>query len=129
MNWKLIVQLSMFGLFMGLATVFFIPSTVEPACWILIFLVCAYMIARQCRDNRFLHGLYLGVANSFWVTAAHVALFSQYAARHAREIEMMQSMPLPDSPRLMMALMGPVIGVVSGLVIGLFSVIAGKLVR
>ncbi len=129
MNWKLIIQLSMFGLFMGLATVFFIPSTVEPACWILIFVACAYMIARQCRVNRFLHGLYLGVANSFWVTAAHVALFSQYAARHAREIETMQSMPLPDSPRLTMALMGPVIGVVSGLVIGLFSVIAGKLVR
>jgi hypothetical protein len=110
MNWKLIFQLSMFGLAMGLATVFFIPSSVEPALWLVIFLVCAYIIARQCRSNRFLHGLLLGVANSVWITAAHALFFSQYIATHAREAEMMKSMPLPDSPRLMMALMGPVIG-------------------
>ena len=62
MNWKLILQLSLFGLAMGLATVFLIPSK-------------------------------------------------------------------PDSPRLMMAMMGPVIGVVSGLVLGLFAFVAGKLVK
>jgi hypothetical protein len=42
---------------------------------------------------------------------------------------MMASMSLPDSPRLMMALTGPVIGVVSGLVLGLFAVVASTLVR
>ena len=42
---------------------------------------------------------------------------------------MMKSMPLPDAPRLMMALTGPVIGVVSGIVIGVFAVIAGRLIR
>ena len=57
MNWKLITQLSMFGLGMGIATVF-----------------------------------------------------------------------VPDSPRLMMALIGPVIGVVSGLVLELFAIVASKLV-
>jgi hypothetical protein len=41
---------------------------------------------------------------------------------------MMASMPLPRSPRLMMAVMGPVIGVASGLVLGLFAFVAGKLV-
>ena len=41
---------------------------------------------------------------------------------------MMSSMPLPDSPRLMMALVGPVIGVVSGLVIGALAVLAAKMV-
>jgi uncharacterized membrane protein len=40
---------------------------------------------------------------------------------------MMSSMPLPDSPRLMMLLVGPVVGAVSGAVIGLFAVVAGKL--
>jgi hypothetical protein len=30
MNWKLIIQLSMFGLAMGIATVFVIPSNIEP---------------------------------------------------------------------------------------------------
>lgn len=30
MNWKLIVRLSLFGLAMGIATMFLIPSTIEP---------------------------------------------------------------------------------------------------
>jgi uncharacterized membrane protein len=38
-------------------------------------------------------------------------------------------MPMPDSPRLMMLLTGPIVGIVSGLVLGLFSLAASKLVR
>jgi integrase len=40
---------------------------------------------------------------------------------------MMKSVPLPDSPRLMMALTGPLIGVVSGAVIGLFAHMARRI--
>jgi len=46
MNWKLILQLSLFGLVMGVATVFFISSSVEPFCWLVVFLISAYTIAR-----------------------------------------------------------------------------------
>lgn len=57
------------------------------------------------------------------------ARFEQYLARHAREAAMMSSMPMPTHPRLMMALMGPVIGLVSGIVLGIFAVVATRLVR
>jgi hypothetical protein len=129
MNWKLIFQLSMFGLAMGVATVFIVPSKIEPAFWLVIFLTCAYLIARNCPAKRFLHGLLLGLANSVWITAAHVLLFDSYIARHVQEAAMMQSMPLPASPRLMMALTGPGVGLVSGVVLGLFALIAGKLTK
>ena len=127
MNWNLILKLSLFGLAMGIATVFFIPSNVEPFCWLAIFIGCAYIIAKQCAAKRFLHGLFLGLANSVWITSAHILLFSFYIANHPREAAMMTSMPLPGSPRLMMALTGPVIGLVSGLVLGLFAMVAGRL--
>ncbi len=39
MNWKLILQLSMFGLAMSVATVYLIPSKIEPAFWLPIFLI------------------------------------------------------------------------------------------
>jgi len=39
----------------------------------------------------------------------------------------MQSMPL--SPRPMMAIIGPVIGVISGVVIGLLALLATKVVK
>lgn len=129
MNWKLIFQLSLFGLAMGIATVFVIPSNIEPLCWLAIFLVCAYVIAKAQTKGHFLHGLLVSMVNSVWVTGTHILLFNQYVARHAQEMQMMKSMPLPDSPRTMMALMGPLIGVISGVILGLFALVAGKLVK
>ena len=129
MNWRTIFLLSLFGLAMGVATVFFIGSNVEPGLWLLIFLFCAWVIARQTSGRRFLHGVLLGLANSVWITAAHIVFFQQYLSTHAREAEMMKSTPLSDSPRLMMAITGPVVGLVSGVVIGLLALVAGKFVK
>jgi hypothetical protein len=128
-NGKLILQLSLFGLAMGIATVFFIPSSVEPWAWLAIFLICAFAIARIAPGKPFLHGLLLGIVNSVWVTGAHVIMFDAYLAHHAKEAEMMRSATMPVSPRLMMACVGPIIGVVSGAVIGLLAMGASRLVR
>jgi hypothetical protein len=127
MNWRLIFQLSLFGLAMGIATVFVVPSSIEPIFWLAIFLVCAYIIAGRAPGRPFVHGLMVGIVNSVWVTASHILFFDNYIVRHQQEMAMMTSMPLPDSPRTMMALMGPAIGVVSGVVLGLFCVVARKL--
>jgi hypothetical protein len=127
-NWPLVVRLSLLGLLMGIATVFVIPSNVEPLCWLVIFAVSAYFIAKRAAGKYFLHGLLVGIANSVWVTAAHVVLFDRYIANHPREAAMMTSMPLPGSPRLMMALVGPVIGIASGLLIGVLAVLVANLV-
>jgi hypothetical protein len=127
-NWKLIGQLSLLGLAMGIATVYLIPSRIEPFSWLGIFCISAYLIAAKSFGVCFLHGLLVGLVNSVWVTASHILLFERYIANHPKEAAMMTSMPLPDRPRLMMALVGPVIGLVSGLVLGLFAVVASKLV-
>ena len=129
MNLKLIFQLSLFGLAMALATVFVIPSSIEPLFWLVIFVVCATLIAREVPARHFLHGFLVSLVNSVWITGAHVLLYPSYIARHPNEATMMASMPMPDSPRLMMLLTGPVIGAASGIVLGLFSFIAGKIVR
>ena len=127
MNGKLILLLSLFGLAMGLGTVFVIPSNVEPVCWLVIFVISAVAIAKGAPRRVFLHGLLLGLANCVWVTGAHVLFFDAYIAHHAREAEMMKSMPLP--PRPMMLVVGPVVGVVSGIVIGLFAWIASLILK
>jgi thiamine transporter ThiT len=129
MDWKLIFELSLFGLAMAIATVFAIPSNVEPAFWLVIFLICAYVIARRRQTGHFTHGVVLGLANSVWITAAHILLFERYIAGHAQEAAMMKSMPLPDSPRLMMAIFGPAVGLVSGMIIGLLALAAGKFIK
>ena len=129
LNFKLILALSMFGLAMSIATVFLIPSSVEPIFWLVIFLVCAYVIAKRAPSKFFLHGLLVSLANSVWITGAHIAFADSYLAHHPKEASMMAKMPMPDSPRLMMLMTGPVVGLVSGLVLGLFSFIAAKLVK
>jgi hypothetical protein len=127
MNWRLIFALSLFGLAMGVATVFVVPSNVEPIVWLAIFIACAVIIAKRAPGKFFLHGLCVSLVNSVWITAAHVLLFDSYIATHAREAEMTRSMPL--APRVMMILTGPVVGLVSGLVLGLFAFVAGKILR
>ena len=116
MNWKLIFLLSLFGLAMAVGTVSVIDSKMEPWCWLAIFIVCAWAIAARAPGKFFLHGFLVGIVNSVWVTAAHMLLYDPYIAHHAREAQMM-------------AIVGPIVGVLSGLVLGLFAWIAGKLAR
>lgn len=129
MNYKLIFRLSLYGLFMGIATVSWIPSSLEPVCWLLIFMVCAYSIALKSSGKYFMTGFWVSIANCVWITAAHIILYQTYLANHPQEVQMMAKMPAPDSPRLMMLLTGPVIGIISGLVLGLFAFIGSKIMQ
>ena len=129
MNYKLIFQLSLFGLAMAIATVFWIPSNVEPVFWLLIFIVCAYFIALKSSGKYFMTGFMVSIFNCVWIIAGHIIFYQTYLANHAQEAEMMTKMPLPDSPRLMMLMTGPVIGIISGLILGLFAFIASKIMQ
>ena len=127
MNWKLIFQLSLFGLAMAVATVFWIPSNIEPFFWLVIFILCAYWIARNCTGKYFLHGFLVSIVNCVWITGLHVLLFNTYIANHPKEAEMLSTMPMPKHPRWMMLMTGPIIGIISGLVLGLFAFVASKI--
>jgi hypothetical protein len=129
MNKKLILQLSLFGMAMSIATVFWIPSRIEPLFWIVIFILCAYLIVRNSTEKYFLHGFLVCLVNCVWITGVHILLFHTYILNHPDEATMMTKMPLPDSPRLMMLITGPIIGIISGLILGLFAFIASKILR
>lgn len=129
MNRRLIWRLSLFGLVMAFATVWVVPSPIEPIVWLAIFLVCAFVIAKKAPGKYFLHGLFVSLANCLWITSVHILFAGAYLARHPDEAAMMASGPMAGSPRLMMALTGPVVGIVSGIVLGLFALVASKLVK
>ncbi|MBX7126515.1 MAG: hypothetical protein K1X47_12545 [Cyclobacteriaceae bacterium] len=127
MNYKLCFWLSMPGLFMALATVYFIPTSVEWICWLAIFLFCGWMLSEKINAGYFVHGFVISLFNCVWVTAAHVILFDDYATHHSVEVEMMKSGPA--SPQAMMLVTGPVIGILSGLVQGIIAWAISKLRR
>jgi hypothetical protein len=128
MNWSIIFLLSLFGLAMSLATVFWIRSRTEPFFWLVIFIICAIIIARFCSSDFFLHGLLVSIVNSIWIISAHLIFFKTYISNHPREAEMLARKP-KTPPRLMMIITGLLIGILSGSVLGLFSFAASKIIK
>ena len=128
MNWKLIFTLSLFGLAMAFATISLIPMNIEPACWLLIFVLVGRLIARFAPGNYFAHGFLVSMVNSVWITAAHVIFFIPYLIHHPQMVEMSKKIPfLTDHTRWQMLVMGPIFGVLFGLIQGLFAFLASKI--
>jgi hypothetical protein len=129
MNWKLISYLSLYGLVMAFATVFWVPTRIEPIFWLIIFIACAWLIAKKCDEHFFWHGFLVSLANSVWITCIHFSLFDAYMQNHPEMAQMNASLPAILSPRVWMLVMGPFYGAAFGLILGFFSWIASKLVK
>ena len=131
MNWKLIFGLSLFGLAMAFATITLIPSSTEPFAWLAIFLICAWLIAKNAAGSFFLHGFLVSIVNCVWITAAHIYFSSEYLAHHAREADQYAQLNAKAglSTTAAMLCVGPIVGIVSGLILGLFAFIASRFVK
>jgi hypothetical protein len=129
MNWKLVLQLSGFGIAMGLGTVFFVPSNVEPILWLIIFLLSAYMIASHCVRLRFLNSLLVGLLDSLLKTTVHMVFFGAYVARHAQEIAMIRQMTSAVSPRQLILLSSPIWGLIYGTATGLLTLLLALFIK
>jgi hypothetical protein len=130
MNWKLIFQLSVFGLIMAIATISLIPEKVEPVFWLAIFIFCAIIIAKGAPGRYFLHGFLVSMVNSVWITAFHIVFYGTYIANHPNVVKMSQQHAfLPSHPRLAMLITGPCFGMFFGLILGLFAYLASLIVK
>jgi len=131
MNWKIIFQLSAFGFIMAVATVSLIPQNLEWIFWLVIFAFCAYVIARVCTGKYFLNGFCVSLVNCIWIVATHLIFYQSYMAHHPDMASMNKNMPasMAVHPRLAMAIVGPIFGIISGVVLGLFSFIASLIVK
>jgi hypothetical protein len=132
-NWKLVLQLSMFGLATALGSVFVLPPNIETLCWPAIFIVVTILVARLAPGRYFLHGFFVGLTNWVWVSAAHIIFYDTYAARHAQEIAAMTSLPIPELPAWGVLIVNafrsrsiPIPGA-SGVIIGLLSWLASRI--
>ena len=132
MKWSLILRLSALGLALALASIFFVSPNLEPVLWFAVFLYYAYAIGNGTRTLRFVHGLFLGILNSLWVVGIHDLFLARYLAGHPREVAMLDmthSAGFTLSPRVIMFFTGTMVGVLEGIVIGVFAVVAGLMVK
>lgn len=131
MNWKLIFQLSVFGLIMAFATISLIPEKIEPLFWLVIALFCAYTIARVCNEKYFFNGFMVSVVNCIWITAIDMIFCVGYLKNHPDRSAVNMHLPvaLYTHPREAMLAIAPVSAIVFGLIFGLFAFIASKIVK
>lgn len=129
MNWKIIFLLSLLGLGIGITTIFYVPAKYESLLWTPAFVLSAYFIARHTKGKFFLHGFVLGIANTLWATAAHTIMIDSYMAHHTADAAQYAKMSAESgaTPAQAMLLMGAFIALLSGIVLGLFSLAAGKI--
>ncbi|MEK6756166.1 MAG: hypothetical protein AABZ02_08455 [Bacteroidota bacterium] len=129
MNWKLISLLSLFSIAMGSASVLGLTQNYEWLMWLVIGVLCAWIFARRVADDFFLHGFYLGILDGVFNALIQAMFFSTYLANNPKMVEGLKDMPQAIPPAVIVLIMGPIIGALSGVVFGLLTVIAGKLVK
>jgi hypothetical protein len=130
MNWKLLIQLSVFGLIMAGATVSLIPEKIEPVFWLVIFIFCGVVCARQATGKYFLHGFVLSLLNAVWIVVVHCIFITSYSLNHPDTANMKNIPPsMAIHPRLLMLIFGPIFGAVFGVIQGLFFFIISKIVK
>jgi hypothetical protein len=127
MDWNLVGRLSLLGLALGAVTAFVVPPAVETWLWLAIIALSAYAIARSKVPRPFAHRFAMAVLAIVWHTLVHVLFFEHFARVNAEYVESIRKLPL--DPRITLLLIGPVVGTFSGVVVGIFAVIAARFVR
>jgi hypothetical protein len=130
MNFRLVLLLSDFGLAMGVASLLgLIPRGVELWLWLGITVVCAVWIAKKVATRRFLHGFLVGLISGMLSPLIQVAFFPLYLRNNPYAAESFGQLPSGMSPRLLILIMTPLLGLFFGLVLGCLAWLAGKVLR
>ena len=125
MNWKLIFALSLFGLAIGLPSLFGLGS-IAPLLWLIVFTICAWVIATGAPGKYFLHGFLAGVVSSVWFTLVHAYYLFDLSRNKP---EMVEILPQGVSPQVMNLLVGLITAAVAGLIGGFFAFVAAKILK
>ena len=106
MNWKLIFSLSLFGIALAFVANH-LASNIMLLSFLVISLLCAYVIAKKAHGEYFLHGFLVSLIGCVWITLVNFALSKHY----------------DPNPYWFL------IAIVLGIVFGLFSFIASKTIK
>jgi hypothetical protein len=127
-NWKLISLLSLFGIMMGIISVFGLIKNTEWILWIFIGVISASVMARFVKKRHFSHGFYLGMLNVLLATSVQVIFFSEFLSNNSQFAERLESISISMEERLFFLLLAPGVGVLSGLVMGTMTFSAAKFI-
>lgn len=126
MYWKTIFFLSFFAILMGFLSVFGVIPDFEWLMWLVIAIVSGYVLNEQTKKLLFTHAVVTGIIMGVFNAVIQSVLFDTYLLTDPR-IEGLSQWPTTIEPQYFLLMAGPFIGIVYGLVIGLFALIFNKI--
>ncbi|MFC2092330.1 hypothetical protein ACFLSV_00380 [Bacteroidota bacterium] len=126
MNWKTILLLSLFAILMGFLSVFGVIPDFEWLMWLVIAIVSGYVLNKQTKKLLFTNAVVTGIIMGVFNAVIQSVLFDTYLLTDP-QIEGLSQWPTTIEPQYFLLIAGPFIGIVYGLVIGLFALIFKKI--
>src|SRR6185436_20690569 len=117
MNWILIGLFSLFGAVMGFLSIKGYTQKLEPFLWLLFAIISALLLSKNVSNKTFLHGLLIGLAWGVFNGLIQSAFFDQYFANNPRIQDNFKKISFMKA-RFFPMITGPVIGAVTGAVLG-----------
>jgi hypothetical protein len=126
LKWINIYFSSLFGMVMGIASLFGYTQNLELSLWIAIALISALLIARTTTHKIFLHGVLAGIGIGISNVMIQIAFFSLYAQNNSHTASELEHFTDMFSPQWFLFLSSPFVGGIYGSLIGALSVAASK---
>lgn len=117
MNWQLIFLLSGFGILMGILSVNGFTKKVEPFFWIVFGLFSAYVLSKNVSEKIFWHGFIVGILWGVFngiLQSTFLNIYLKNNPSYHKKYEKVKS----RNYRLYVLLVGPMLGLVTGSVLG-----------
>jgi hypothetical protein len=129
MNWKLILLLVLVGVVMAVLSVYgIVQSSYELILWIIFGIVSSYMIAKKGGATPFLEGATVGVLSGILNSVIQSALFDKYLLNNPESLEGFKQIPLNTDPQYIVLFAGPIIGLIYGIIVGIFAMSLRKVI-
>jgi hypothetical protein len=126
MDWKIMAILSIIGLVMGLLSVKGFTQKIEPVLWLLFSIAASLILSKNIGQKPFLHALLIGIAWGICNGVIQSVFFDTYLANNPSLQQNFQKQSF-IRPRYLGLATGPIIGVITGLILGGLTLLLRKL--
>ena len=126
MDWTTIILLSLFGIIMGALSVKGFTQKLEPFLWLLFGIITSLVLSKNLDQKTFLHGLLIGLAWGIVNGLTQSAFFDTYLENNSYLQEGFKK-TIFIQPRYFVLITGPIIGLITGLVVGGLSLLLKRI--
>ncbi len=121
LNSKLILNLSLYGVLVGIAGVMGFVRNVEWTLWFIGWAGASAIVAKKCRMNYFLNSFVTGFLIAFLSELIKVALFDTYTENNPRFLQNLTDNRYDVDPKMYIISLGLITAIFSGLVTGFLT--------